>query len=85
MKLSQSVSSVLSFILLRCCSSHALSNVPNSTVCESNDSHIKVYSHLARLYYYRAFALYVIPKIGTEYLDSNMGYTWQFYIVTERK
>ncbi len=34
---------------------------------------------------YRASAPGVIPNIGTEYMESNMGYTWQFYIVTERR
>lgn len=32
-------------------------------------------------YNYRASAPGVIPNIGTEYMESNMGYTWQFYIV----
>ena len=36
-------------------------------------------------YNYRASAPGVIPNIGTEYLESNMGYTWEFYIVTERR
>ena len=36
-------------------------------------------------YNYRASAPGVIPNIGIEYLESNMGYTWQFYIVTERR
>lgn len=36
-------------------------------------------------YKYRASAPGVIPNIGTEYMESNMGYTWQFYIVTERR
>jgi hypothetical protein len=34
-------------------------------------------------YSYRASAPGVIPDIGTEYLVSHQGYTWQFYIVTE--
>jgi hypothetical protein len=34
---------------------------------------------------YRASAPGVIPNIGTEYLKSNEGYTWQFYIVTTYK
>jgi hypothetical protein len=34
---------------------------------------------------YRASAPNVIPNIGTEYMQSNQGYTWQFYIVTERR
>jgi uncharacterized protein YgiM (DUF1202 family) len=34
---------------------------------------------------YRASAPGVIPNIGTEYMESNVGYTWQFYIVTERR
>lgn len=34
---------------------------------------------------YRASAPGVIPYIGTEYLKSNMKYTWQFYIVTQRR
>ena len=34
---------------------------------------------------YRASAPNVIPNIGTEYMESNQGYSWQFYIVTERK
>ncbi len=36
-------------------------------------------------YNYRASAPGVIPNIGTEYMESNMGYTWQFYIVTESR
>ena len=31
---------------------------------------------------YRASAPGVIPNIGTENMESNMNYTWQFYIVT---
>jgi len=27
----------------------------------------------------------VIPNIGTENMESNMNYSWQFYIVTERR
>jgi hypothetical protein len=34
---------------------------------------------------YRASAPGVIPNIGTEYMQSNQGYTWQFYKVTERR
>ena len=34
---------------------------------------------------YRASAPGVIPNIGNEHLQSNMGYTWQFYIVTQRR
>lgn len=37
------------------------------------------------IYDYRASAPGVTPNIGTEYLESNMGYTWEFYIVTERR
>jgi hypothetical protein len=36
-------------------------------------------------YSYRASAPGVIPNIGTVYMERNMGYTWQFYIVTERR
>jgi uncharacterized protein YgiM (DUF1202 family) len=36
-------------------------------------------------YNYRASAPGVIPNIGTESMVSNMAYTWQFYIVTERR
>lgn len=36
-------------------------------------------------YNYRASAPGVIPYIGNEYMESNMGYTWQFYIVTQRR
>lgn len=36
-------------------------------------------------YDYRASAPGVIPNIGTENMDSNMGYTWQFYIITQRR
>ena len=36
-------------------------------------------------YNYRASAPGVIPNIGTEYMVSNMGYTWEFYVVTQRK
>ncbi|MBK9103290.1 MAG: SH3 domain-containing protein [Saprospiraceae bacterium] len=36
-------------------------------------------------YSYRASAPGVIPNIGTELMESNMSYTWQFYIVTERR
>lgn len=35
-------------------------------------------------YSYRASAPGVIPDIGKEYIESNMGYTWQFYIVRQR-
>ncbi len=31
---------------------------------------------------YRASAPGVIPDFGTEAIESNQGYTWQFYIVT---
>ena len=34
---------------------------------------------------YRASAPGVIPNIGTEKLQSNQGYTWQFYIITKRR
>ena len=34
---------------------------------------------------YRASAPGVIPNIGTEYMESNMGYTWQFYIITKTR
>ena len=33
------------------------------------------------IYNYRASAPNVIPNIGTENMESNMGYSWQFYIV----
>ncbi|KAB1069301.1 SH3 domain-containing protein [Tamlana haliotis] len=36
-------------------------------------------------YSYRASAPGVIPNIGTENMESNMNYSWQFYIVTERR
>jgi uncharacterized protein YgiM (DUF1202 family) len=36
-------------------------------------------------YNYRASAPGVIPNIGTEYIESNMAYTWQFYILTEKR
>lgn len=34
---------------------------------------------------YRASAPGIIPNFGTESLQSNHGYTWQFYIVTRYK
>jgi uncharacterized protein YgiM (DUF1202 family) len=34
---------------------------------------------------YRASAPNVIPNIGTEHMQSNQGYTWQFYIANERR
>jgi hypothetical protein len=34
---------------------------------------------------YRASAPGVIPYIGIDHLESNEGYTWQFYIVTRNK
>lgn len=34
---------------------------------------------------YRASAPNVIPSIGNEYMRNNQRYTWQFYIVTERR
>jgi uncharacterized protein YgiM (DUF1202 family) len=34
---------------------------------------------------YRASAPGVMPNYGTEYMKSNQDYTWQFYIVTERR
>lgn len=36
-------------------------------------------------YNYRASAPGVIPNIGTENIENNMDYSWQFYIVTERR
>jgi hypothetical protein len=36
-------------------------------------------------YDFRASAPGVIPYIGTENLNSNQGYSWQFYIVTRRR
>lgn len=36
-------------------------------------------------YSYRASAPGVIPNIGTENMESNMNYSWQFYIITERR
>ena len=35
-------------------------------------------------YDFRASAPGVIPYLGTENLNSNQGYSWQFYIVTRR-
>lgn len=34
---------------------------------------------------FRASAPGVIPYIGSEYLQSNQGYTWQFYIIVRRQ
>ena len=34
---------------------------------------------------YRASAPGVIPNVGIELLESNMVYSWEFYIVTERE
>ena len=34
---------------------------------------------------YRASAPGVMPSIGAEKFESNMAYTWQFYIVTTRR
>lgn len=36
-------------------------------------------------YNYRASAPGVIPNIGTEHIESNMGYSWEFYIVRDRR
>lgn len=36
-------------------------------------------------YDFRASAPGVIPYMGTENLDSNQGYSWQFYISTSRR
>lgn len=36
-------------------------------------------------YDFRASAPGVIPYIGTENLNSNQGYSWQFYITTSRR
>jgi hypothetical protein len=36
-------------------------------------------------YDYRASAPGVIPNIGTESMESNMNYTWEFYIETKRR
>ena len=36
-------------------------------------------------YDYRASAPGVIPSIGSKNLESNMAYTWQFYVVTSRR
>jgi hypothetical protein len=37
------------------------------------------------IYNYRASAPGVIPNFGNEYIEGNTRYTWQFYIVTERR
>uniref|UniRef100_UPI0040472BEA SH3 domain-containing protein n=1 Tax=Algoriphagus sp. TaxID=1872435 RepID=UPI0040472BEA len=37
------------------------------------------------IYNYRASAPNVIPNIGTEIMESNMGYSWQFYIEIDRR
>ena len=34
---------------------------------------------------YRASAPGVLPNYGTEFMQSNQDYTWQFYIITERR
>lgn len=34
---------------------------------------------------YRASAPGVIPNFGTETIEGNQGYTWQFYIVTRKR
>ncbi|MCX6162804.1 MAG: SH3 domain-containing protein [Ignavibacteriae bacterium] len=34
---------------------------------------------------YRASAPGVVPNIGSEYLEKNMGYTWQFYIIRQKR
>jgi hypothetical protein len=36
-------------------------------------------------YNYRASAPGVIPNLGTEFMENNISYTWEFYIVTERR
>jgi uncharacterized protein YgiM (DUF1202 family) len=36
-------------------------------------------------YNYRASAPGVIPNIGTEYIESNTGYIWEFYISKGRR
>jgi hypothetical protein len=36
-------------------------------------------------YNYRASAPGVIPSIVKEIMEGNVGYTWQFYIVIERR
>ncbi len=35
-------------------------------------------------YAYRASAAGVIPNIGSEFLETRVRYTWQFYLVTRR-
>jgi hypothetical protein len=35
--------------------------------------------------FYRASAPGVIPNIGNESLESNMDYSWEFYVVTSRR
>jgi hypothetical protein len=57
----------------------------NSETYTFSPKQIKTITLSLGTYNYRASAPRVIPNIGTEYMESNMGYTWQFYIVTERK
>ncbi|MEW4923943.1 SH3 domain-containing protein [Algibacter sp. 2305UL17-15] len=57
----------------------------NSQVYTFSPYQTKTISLSPGTYNYRASAPGVIPNIGTENMESNMSYSWQFYIVTERR
>ena len=57
----------------------------NSETYDFSPKQKRVISLSPGIYNYRASAPGVIPNIGTEYMESNMGYNWQFYIETERR
>lgn len=57
----------------------------NSELFTFNPNEKQIISLLPGKYSYRASAPVVIPNIGTENMESNMNYSWQFYIITKRR
>jgi len=57
----------------------------NSELFTFNPNEKQTISLLPGKYSYRASAPGVIPNIGTENMESNMNYSWQFYIITKRR
>jgi|TARA_B110000908_G_scaffold151446_1_gene186175 hypothetical protein len=57
----------------------------NSELFTFNPNEKQIISLLPGKYSYRASAPGVIPNIGTENMESNMNYSWQFYIITKRR
>lgn len=57
----------------------------NSETCTFSPKQKRTLTLSPGTYHYRASDPGVIPNIGNEFMESNMDYTWQFYVLTERR